>query len=207
MADHLVGRVDAGLGFAGPRLGSAPQPLDFGLHHVAQALLLAVLRFQVGLLFFEKAAEIALHAQQAVGINPVQLDNLARRGFEKIAVVADRDGGKGAGGEQLFEPLDPRQIKVVGRLVQQHHLGLANQRLGDGQPLAPSAAEPGGLGVEVQEAGAAGEFPQTALAFGFVDLGGGQSLLQNLADREARGKARVLGHIGGASPFAHRQLA
>ncbi len=121
--------------------------------------------------------------------------------------MTDRDGGKGGGGEQLLEPLDAGQIEVVGRLIQQHHLRFADQGLGDGQPLAPAATERGGLGVEVREAGTAGEFPQTALAFGFVDLGGGQSPLQNLTDRKVGGETRVLGNVGGASPLAHRQLA
>ena len=96
---------------------------------------------------------------------------------------------------------------MVGGLVEQHHFGLDDHGLGDGQPLAPAAGERGCLGVEVGKTGASGQFAQPALAFGFVDMRRGQRLLQHLADGEAGGKARVLGHVGGASALAHRQLA
>ena len=95
LADHRIGCVDAGLRFCGARLGPATQPFDLGLYAVAQALLLAALRFEISLLFFKKAAEVALHAQQAVGKDAIQFDDLAGSGFEKVAVVADGDGGEG----------------------------------------------------------------------------------------------------------------
>ena len=78
LADHGVGRVDAGLGFCGARLGAAAQPFDLRSDTVAQALLLAALRFEIGLLLFKKTAEVSFDAQQAVGKDAIQLDDLAR---------------------------------------------------------------------------------------------------------------------------------
>ena len=63
LADHRVGGIDAGLGLGGARLGAAAQPFDLGSDVIAQALLLAALRFEIGLLFFKKAAEVAFDAQ------------------------------------------------------------------------------------------------------------------------------------------------
>jgi hypothetical protein len=77
LADHRVGGVNARLGFCGAGLGAAAKPLDLGFDLVAQALLLAALRFQIGLLFFKKAAEVSFHAQEAVGKDAIQLDDLA----------------------------------------------------------------------------------------------------------------------------------
>ena len=65
LADHGVGRIDACFGFCGARLGSAAQPFNLGPHLVAQALLLAALRFEIGLSLLKEAAEVALHAQAA----------------------------------------------------------------------------------------------------------------------------------------------
>ena len=207
LADQVVGGVDARFGFGCSRLGTAPEPLDFGLHLVAQALLLFGLRLQVGLLLLKKPAEVAFDAQQPVGIDAIQLDDRTGSGFQEIAVVADGDGGEGSVAQQLFQPLYAGQVEVVGGLVQQHDFGFDDHGLGDGQPLAPAAAERGRLGVQVGKAGAAGQLAQPALALVFVHMGGGQRLLQHLADAQAGGKARVLGNIGGAGALAHRQLA
>jgi hypothetical protein len=105
-------------------------------------------------------AEVAFDAQQTVGIDAIQLDDLAGSGFEEVAVVADGDGGEGGTAQQFFKPLDAGQVEVVGGLVEQHHLRLDDHGFGDGQPLAPAAGERGRLLIEVGKTGAAGEFAQ-----------------------------------------------
>ena len=212
LADHGIRGVDARLGLGGARLRAASEPLDLSPYAVAQALLLAALRLQISLFLLKKAAEVALYAQQAAGKDAIQLDDLSAGAFKEVAIVADRDSGERGVSHQRLKPLDSGQIQVVGGLVQQHHLRLANHSFCDGQPLAPSAAERGRLRVEIGKAGAARKFAQTALAGirfirGLVYVGGGQRGLQDLADRKAGSKTRVLGHVGGAGALAHRQLA
>ena len=126
--------------------------------------------------------------------------------------MADGDGGERGRGEQLLQPLDAGQVKVVGGLVQQHHFRFADQSLSNRQPLAPAATERGGLVVEVNETGAAPQLSNQALAqpplpFALIYVRCGQRPLQNLPDAEAGRKTRVLGHVGGAGAFAHGQLA
>ena len=43
--------------------------------------------------------------------------------------------------QQTFQPLDAVQIQVVGRLVQQQHIGLRHQRLRQGHALFGAARE------------------------------------------------------------------
>jgi hypothetical protein len=94
LTDHGVGGVDAGFGFCCAGFGAAAEPLNFSSHLVAKALLLAALRFEIGLLFFKKTAEGSLYAEQAVGKNAVELDDLAGGAFEKISIVAYCHGGE-----------------------------------------------------------------------------------------------------------------
>ena len=61
--------------------------------------------------------------------------------------------------------------------------------------------------VEIGETGAAGKFTEPALAFVLVDLRRGERLFQDLTNGKAGGKARVLGHIGGARALAHGEFA
>ena len=78
--------------------------------------------------------------------------------------MADGDGGKLCRGEQLLQPLDAGQIEVVRRLVEQHHIGLGDQGLGDGQPLAPAPGERGRLSIQIHEAGPAPQLSHQAFA-------------------------------------------
>ncbi len=202
LADHLVGGIDAGFGLGGAGFGAAAEPLDLGADLVAEAFLLAALRFEIGLLFFEEAAEGSFDAEEAVGEDAVELDDLAGGGFKKVAIVADGDGGEGGGAEQLFKPLNTGQVEVVGGLVEEHDFRFDDHGLGDGEPLAPTAGERGCFSVEVGKAGAAGELTKAAFAFGVGDMGCGEGLFKYLADGEAGGEAGILGDVGGAGALA-----
>ena len=121
--------------------------------------------------------------------------------------MAYGDGGEGGGGKELFEPFNSGEVEVVGGLVEEHDVRLDDHGLDDGEALAPATGEGGCLGVEVGKAGAAGEFAESAFAFGFVDVSGGEGLLKDLADREAVGKAGILGNVGGAGTLADGKVA
>src|ERR1019366_6761887 len=89
----------------------------------------------------------------------------------------------------------------------EHDFRLGDEGFGDGEALAPSPGESGGLGVEVYEAGAACQLAPSAFAFRFVDVSGSECVFKHLADGEASAKARILGDIGGAGTLADGQFA
>ena len=47
---------------------------------------------------------------------------------EKVAVVGHRDHGAGKAFEKLLEPLHRQRVEVIGRLVEQQHLGFGQQQ-------------------------------------------------------------------------------
>ena len=55
--------------------------------------------------------------------------------------MRDHDKSKGRPPQQTFQPLDPVQVEVICGLVEQKHVGFGHKRLGDGEPLAPAAAQ------------------------------------------------------------------
>ena len=126
--------------------------------------------------------------------------------------MANGHGGERGVGEQPLKPFDARQVKMVGGLVEQHHVRIAHQGFNNRKALAPTAGEGSGLGVEIRESGPAGQFAKPAFARALVlerrlFVGGHESLFQHLADAEAGSKTRVLRNIGGAGALAHGHLA
>ena len=194
LADEFVRVVDARLGLGGTRLRSAAQPLDLGLHAVAQALLHLALRLHVELAALEKLRVGSAHAQHALGVDAAQLDNLAGNVLEKVAIMRDHDAGKPRAAEHAFEPLNAFEIEMIGRLVEQQHIGLGDHGLGDGQPLAPAAREAcgfgihadGGVGPIVGKAGAAQGLAQPLLAL----VGGNAGALERSLHHAAHGQAQ-----------------
>ncbi len=53
--------------------------------------------------------------------------------------MADKHDGVGLGGEKLLEPLYGLDVKVVGRLVEEQHVGAAQQEFGKLDAHAPSS--------------------------------------------------------------------
>ena len=75
--------------------------------------------------------------------NPVGLDsqNPGCHLVEKSPVVGGDEHTAPEGGQVLLEPQVSFQVQVVGRLVQQEHIGLAEEKPGQGGPHCPAAAE------------------------------------------------------------------
>ena len=57
------------------------------------------------------------------------------------AVVRDHDHGAFIAAQKAFEPFHAFEVEMVGRLVKQKHVGLANQKLREGDAHLPSAGE------------------------------------------------------------------
>ncbi len=124
-AHQAAGLIDARLRFSGARLGTAAQPFHFTPHLVGQRLLPARsapagTRSSLS----RKSAVAAVDAEDAVGIDAVDLRHLVDHVVEKIAVVAHHHAGEGGAGEQLFEPQDAFQVEMIGGLVEEQQVGL-----------------------------------------------------------------------------------
>ncbi|MNQ01434.1 hypothetical protein D3C85_140940 [compost metagenome] len=59
----------------------------------------------------------------------VQLQNPLCRVVEEVAVVGDGHHGAGEAQQELFQPVDRFRIQMVGRLVEQQHVGFRQQQL------------------------------------------------------------------------------
>src|ERR1019366_2010160 len=98
------------------------------------------------------------------------------------------------------------------RLVQQQHVGVRDDGLGDGKALAPASGEGCGFGAEIWKAGAArrlaqAALPQVASALGVGDASAGQRSLEHAAYGEAGREVRLLQHVGNGGAFARGDLA
>ena len=77
------------------------------------------------------------------------LDRTGGDMVDKRAVVADHNHRLSVVDQEVFEPLDRFDVQMVGRLVQQQHVGFLQQQLCQLDTHAPSAAELAGLPPEV----------------------------------------------------------
>ncbi len=129
-AHEAAGVVDAGLGFAGARLGAAAQPFHLARHAVGERFLAVGLGEEELLLLLEEMAVAAFDAEDAVGLGAIDLRHIVDHVVEEVAVVADDDAGEGGVGEELLEPGDAFEIQVVGGFVEEEQVGLADESRG-----------------------------------------------------------------------------
>ena len=110
-----------------PRGYAALQPVRFQLQLRIQ-LFRSARFFGVNLFFpgFITAKAHFLASQRP----PVQPQRRAGQAFQEGPVMADRDKGAIEAFQPAFQPVDRRQIEVIGRLVQQQQVGLHRQHAG-----------------------------------------------------------------------------
>ena len=58
----------------------------------------------------------------------VELEDPLGGVVEEVTVVGDGDDGAGEAHEKLFQPFDRFGVEVVGRLVEQQHVGSGEQQ-------------------------------------------------------------------------------
>ncbi len=76
-----------------------------------------------------------------VDLAVVDLGHAVDHGVHEGAVVADHDDGALVAAQEALEPLDRLQIEVVGGLVEQQHLGVADEQLRERDAHLPAAGE------------------------------------------------------------------
>ncbi len=89
--------------------------------------ILDFLDFQLFRLARLVGAEIAGKGQQTAA---VEFDDAGRNVVEKAAVVGDEQDAALVVAQQAFEPDDGVEVEMVGRFVEQQHVGCADQRAG-----------------------------------------------------------------------------
>ena len=77
------------------------------------------------LLLLEPRAVVALPRN---AVAAVELEDPLGGVVEEVAVVGHGDHGAGKPLQELLEPLDALGVEVVGRLVEQQHVGLGEQQ-------------------------------------------------------------------------------
>ena len=115
-----------------------------------------MLGLQAGLLLAQPVAVIALvgYARAAV-----ELQNPLGGIVQKIAVVGDGNHGARVALQELFQPVHRFSIQVVGRLVEQEHVGLGQQQLTQGNAPLFTAREQPDFGVPGRQSqGVGGDF-------------------------------------------------
>ena len=110
-----------------PRRDAVADPVllahDLAVELVLGHLLLGQLLVAPGL----EAAKADVDAPRPAAVEP---DGRLRQVLQEAAVVADEDEGAALLGEARLEPLDGRQVEVVGRLVEQQDVGRRRQHVG-----------------------------------------------------------------------------
>ena len=167
-------------------------------------------------------------ARVGAQLTPIELDDAGTDVVQERSVVRDQHDGALECHQQLFQPGDRVQVQVVGRLVQEEHVGAGHQRTRQRHPLLGAARQAVNRQARIQAQALQGLvhplFPVPAIArfdeghqgiqvgaflVGLEALTGCLDLGQTLADGAehggAVGKAGLLRHIGDVDAVLHLQ--
>ena len=177
------------------------------MDQVLQRFLPLRLRVQELFFLFQKSAVASPHSQNSIGIHPAQLRHVGGDVLQKIAVVTDDHAGKCRLRQHFFEPLDSREIQMIGGFVEQHNVRRLHQRLDNRQPLLPSTRKRRSLRFEVFEAGAAKSFGKACPTFRRVNLAPLHGIFHHGPHRRARLELGILLDVADPEPFTKRNFA
>ena len=121
--------------------------------------LLAQLRVQAGfalaqvgegtLALLEEVAVGARAGEETARVSTIDLRHARARRLEEAPIVTDHDHGRAQRAQGLLEPLDPGEVEVVGRLVEQEQIGAGRDLGRERKPALPAAREFAHLAVPV----------------------------------------------------------
>ena len=82
----------------------------------------------------------------------IQFDNTGSHAIEKASIVSDEQQIQIRVAQKFFQPVDRRDVQVIGRLVQHQQIRLAHQGTRQGYALAPTAGQAADfcIGVEFE---------------------------------------------------------
>ncbi len=144
LVGHLLVGRDTGLRLRLTGLGPGADPLQFLFQNLLLGLVLArFLGDALGLLFQPRGI-IPLVGNAAPAL---QLQDPGGDVIQEIAVVRDAEDGALVLDQVLLQPGDGLGIQVVGRFVEQQHVGRFQEQLAQGHPAAFPAREGRDIGV------------------------------------------------------------
>ncbi len=131
-------RASTRLGFRLASLGVLPHPFQFLFHRLHVRVDLLVLGLQPRFLLLQPARVVALPRD---AVAAVEFEYPFGGVVEEVAIVGDRDHGAGEAHEELFQPFHRFGVEVVGRFVQQQHVGFLQQQLAQRDAALLAAGE------------------------------------------------------------------
>ena len=129
--------------------GIGAHPLQLLLHRLDARGLLLRLGLQPLLLLLQPRAVVAFPRN---AVAAVELEYPLGRVVEEIAIVRHRHHGARKFLQELLEPIDAFGIEVVGRLVEQQHVGLGQQQPAQRDAALLAARQIRDLGVPRRQA-------------------------------------------------------
>ncbi len=126
LAVQLVEAGQTGLGFGLTALRILAHPLQLLLQGLLACRFGGLFLLQAGFLLVQPGAVVALPGN---AVAAVEFENPLGGIVEEVAVVGHGHHGAREAGQELLEPLDGFRIQVVGRLVEQQHVGARQQQL------------------------------------------------------------------------------
>ena len=136
--------VQARLGLAAAGTGGQARPLELAGERAPVGRLGLLLVRQALLLLLQPGRVVALEGNAAAA---VELEDPAGDVVEEVAVVGHRDDGALVVGQVALEPGHGLGVEVVGGLVEQQQVGLAQQQAAQGHAPALAAAQRRDVGV------------------------------------------------------------
>ena len=144
LGQQLLVGAEAGLalGLAGPR-GQA-HPFELARERALAGVDGLLLARQALQLLLEPARVVALERDAAAA---VELEDPLGDVVEEVAVVGDRDDGARVLLEEALQPVDRLGVEVVGRLVEQQQVGVAEEQPGERDAALLAAGQGRDVGV------------------------------------------------------------
>ena len=134
-----------------------------------------------GLLLAAQALELLLEPARVVALErdpatAVELEDPLGDVVEEVAVVGDRDDGARVLLQEAFEPVDRLGVEVVGRLVEQQQVGVAEEQPGERHAALLAAGDLRDVGVVGRAA--QGVHRDVDVALEVPGIGGGDLVLE-----------------------------
>ncbi len=138
LGEQRLVRVQPGLGLVAPRAGVQPYPLELLVDRPPPRALLLGLGRQPDALLLEPARVVALVRDPAP---TVELEDPAGHVVQEVAVVRDRHDRAPIVLQVALQPPNRLRVQVVGRLVEQQQVGLAQQQPAQRHPASLPARQ------------------------------------------------------------------
>ncbi len=153
-----AGQTGFALGMAA--LGIGAHPFQFRLHRLGMRGFLLLLDLQALFLLFQPGGIIAFPGD---ALTAIQFENPAGHVVEEVAVMGDGNHRTGIVLKETLQPGHGFGVEMIGRFVEQQHVGLGEQQAAQGDPPALAAGQLGDIRLPGRQAQGVGGNIQSAV--------------------------------------------